>query len=375
MHVHLEYINEPERGSFMGIPAAPSSDPNLLIFPRDPTTGALGDFSKQSRTAETRTLEEARELRVWEVRAYISDSVPLAGDAAEALSRPCHHLFFLDESPLYIYLHEGGHRAVYYELVGDENRKLAYIGVRVESRLPSNALLLARRPINALLDVLTRDRDLPLTVQRLDLISPADGGVLISEMLIPARNGVVFGPLGGILQAVPFAPYDALYREALTNPSPFYRLLCAWKMYEGTNRLRRWLREQCVERNIVDRLPSDPEVDPQELIRMGFDATFVSGVRRAADLFDRLGDARGAIAHFLIEREGDENHVYLADGRHLMMYAIGASALLRYAHRVLEELRMFYMGHPALWQQGSMILPMRENRDQFIVRARDYGLE
>ena len=202
-------------------------------------------------------------------------------------------------------------------------------------------MLLARRPeVNALLDVLTRDRDLPLTVQRLELMSPTDSGVLITEMLIPARNGVIFGPLGGILQAVPFASYDALYREALTNPSPFYRLLCAWKMYEGTNRLRRWLHKQCLEKHIVHRLPPDPDVNPQELIAIGLDPSFVNGVRKAADLFKLLGDQRDAIAHFLIERDrGDENHVYLADGHHLMSYAIGASALLGSAHRVLEDLR------------------------------------
>lgn len=359
----------------MGTANAPSPDPNLLLFPREPSTGALGNFAKQSRTAEIRDLEATRQLRLWEVRAFLSDTVPLAGDAAEVLSRPYHHLFFLNESPLLIYLHQGGRSAIYYELVGDENKKLSYIAVRVESRLPSNALLLARRPINALLDVLTRDLNLPLTVQRLDLISPIDGGVLITEMPIPAREGVVFGPLGGILQAVPFAAYDALYREALTNPSPFYRLLCAWKMYEGTNRLRRWLRERCAETNIVERLPPDPDVDPQELIRIGLDPSFVGGVRKAADLFNLLGDQRDAIAHFLIERDGDESHVYLADGHHFMMYAVGASALLRYAHRVLEDLRLFYVRHPALAQSGSMLLPLPENRDQFVVRAREHGLE
>jgi hypothetical protein len=359
----------------MAGPEIPFLDPNFLVFPRDPSPGALGNFTKQSRIEEGRQLEIEPQLRLWEVRAFVSDTVPLAGDAQEALSRPCHHKFHLNQSPLFIYLHEGGHRAVYYELVGDENRKLVYIAVRVESRLPSNALLLARRPINALLDVLVRDLHLPLAVQRLDLMSPTDGGVLISEMLIPARNGVIFGPLGGILQAVPFAPYDALYREALTNPSPFYRLLCAYKMYEGTNRLRRWLHERCVEQHIDERLPPDPEVDPQELVRMGLEPAVVGGVRRAADLFNLLRDHRDAIAHFLIERDEGDSHVYLADGHHLKMYSIGASALLRYAHRVLEDLRMFFGRYPALGQLGGMILPMPENRDQFVVRAREYGLE
>jgi hypothetical protein len=259
-------------------------------------------------------------------------------------------------------------------LFGDETGKVRYITVSVESSLPSNALLLARGPINALLDVFTRDSNMPLTVQRLELMSPLDGNVLMSEFLIPQRNGVALGPLGGIMQAVPFAPYDALYREALTTTSPFYRLLCAWKMYEGTNRIRRWIQEQCEQRGINERMPPDPDVDPQELIRLGLDAAFVEGIRHARDLIEKMRDQRDAIAHFLIERDEGGSHVYVADGRQLQVYAVGSAALLRYAHRVLEELRLF-CSQRIPFARGAMILPMPQNRDQFIVRARDYGLE
>jgi hypothetical protein len=347
---------------------------NMLLFPAEPTPGALGAFAKYGKLDQIKQLESERQLRLWEVRAIISDHIPLAGDADAALSRPAYHLFQLSENPLWIYLHSGGRNAVYYGLFGDGSGRLDYIAVRVESRLPGNALLLARRPINALLDVFTRDSNMPLLVQRLELISPVDGGVLITELLIPARQGVAVGPLGGIMQAVPFAPYDALYREALTTASPFYRLLCAWKMYEGTNRIRRWIHEQCERRGIDERMPPDPEVDQQELIRLGFEPSFAQGVRRVGDLFNKLAEQRDAIAHFLIEREGEESHVYVADGAQLRAYAIGSSALLRYAHRVLEDLRLF-CNRGVSFFSGSAILPLPENRDQFVVRARDHGLE
>lgn len=350
------------------------SDADLLVFPREPTTGAIGAFAKYEKLEQIRQLEQERIARTWEVRAYISDHVPLAGGADAALARPSYHLLHLNENPLWIYLHSGGRNAVYYGLFGDEAGKVRYITVSVESRLPSNALLLARGPINALLDVFTRDSNMPLTVQRLELMSPLDGNVLMSEFLIPQRNGVALGPLGGIMQAVPFAPYDALYREALTTTSPFYRLLCAWKMYEGTNRIRRWIQEQCEQRGINERMPPDPDVDPQELIRLGLDAAFVEGIRHARDLFEKMRDQRDAIAHFLIERDEGESHVYVADGRQLHVYAVGSAALLRYAHRVLEELRLF-CSQRIPFARGAMILPMPQNRDQFIVRARDYGLE
>jgi methylamine utilization protein MauJ len=347
---------------------------NMLISPSEPSPGAIGAFAKNRNLDEIRQLESKREVRLWEVRAYISDHVPLADDADASLPRPSYHLLHLNENPLWIYLHSGGRNAIYYGLFGDHSGKLEYIALKVESRLPSNALLLARGPVNALLDVFTRDSHMPLVVQRLELISPVDNRILVSEFLIPQRNGVRLGPLGGIMQAVPFAPYDALYREALTTTSPFYRLLCAWKMYEGTDRIRKWIREQCEQHNISDRLPPDVQIDSQELIGFGFDTTFVQGVRCARDLFSKLGDQRDAIAHFLIERDGAESHVYVADGRQLHAYATGSSALLRYAHRVLEELRLFCAKHMLL-SRGSMILPMPRDRDQFVVRATDYGLE
>jgi len=350
---------------------------NISVFPQEPSSGAIGAFSKFRKLEQVKQLEQERIARTWEVRAYISDHVPLTGGADDVLSRPGYHLFRVNpnENPLWIYLHSGGRNAVYYGLFGDETGRLKYISVSVESGLPSNALLLARGPINALLDVFTRDSGMPITVQRLELMSPLDGEVLISEFLIPERNGVILGPLGGIVQAPPFAPYDALYREALTTASPFYRLLCAWKMYEGTNRIRQWVRKECERRRISDQMPPDPDVDAQELIRLGMDATFAGGIRRARDLFEKMREQRDAIAHFLIERDEGETHVYVADGRQLHAYAVGAAVLLRYAHRVLEELRLFCSRRMLGLGGGAMILPTSQNRNEFIVRAADYGLE
>jgi hypothetical protein len=42
--------------------------------------------------------------------------------------------------------------------------------------------------------------------------------------------------------------------------------------------------------------------------------------------------------------------------------------------RVLDELRQF-CSQAMLYARGATILPMPQNRDQFIVRAADYGLE
>lgn len=126
---------------------------------------------------------------------------------------------------------------------------------------------------------------------------------------------------------------------------------------------------------ITDHLPPDPEVDQEELVRLGFLPEFAKGIRRAGDLFTKLGDQRNAIAHFLIDADGAESHVYLADGSNLVQYAVASAALLRYAHRVLDELRLFCVRRISLITAGAAILPSPKHRDQFLVRAKDYGLE
>lgn len=344
-----------------------------LVYPLTPAPGSLVAVAHKSSRDEILELQASGVGRLWTVRAVIGTAIPLSGSPAWAIKLDGESNFLLNENPLSIYLHSGGHNAVYYDLRSVESNVLTNIDVQVESELPSNALVLARGPINALLDVLTRNSNLPLLIQRLELLSPTTGKVLIYELLFPQGHQVSFGPLGGIQQSVPFAPYDAIYREALTSSSPFYRLLCAARMFEGTGSIRKWLKEECDRRGVTAQMPSIPKIDPDFVRGMGVPDDLFQNAGNAQQLYEKFTDMRNAIAHFLF-KEGDETgHVYLADGRHLTVYSAAAATLLYYAHQMLEELRMFYTKH--LPMLGSHILPMLSYREKFIVRAKDYGLK
>ena len=348
------------------------------LYPEMPTPGALAAVAYSEKIQEIKELEKERELRTWEVRAHLSDHVPLAGHLANTLQRAGVHFLHVNpkENPLWIYLHAGGRNAVYYGLFNDAVGKLDYIAVRVQTKLPSNAIMLARGPVNALLDVMVRNNPMPLVIQRLDLLSPRNGDVLLSECLIPEANGVMIGPLGGIMQATPFAPYDALYREALVSSSPFYRLICGWKMYEGCEKIRGFVRKECETRKIPAKLPPDPKISPEDLRRFGFTPDFSAGIECARDLFEKLRLTRHAISHFLIETDEGEAGVYLADGAQLRHYSMSAAAMLHYSHQALEDLRIFAMQSGIHFTGGgAMILPMPQNKDQFVIRATDYGIE
>jgi hypothetical protein len=340
-----------------------------IVHPREPMPGALAVAVQEDRLTEMASLERERARRVWRVRGIISDTIPLGGDIRSGLERRREHNFLLNENPLTIYLHRGGRDATYFDFVADAERRLDYIEVRVDTDLPSNAFLYARQPLNEMLDVLVRNPPhTPLVVQRLELVSPSDGGILGYEVTLPFMNGVAFGPLGGVLQWPIFSPYHAIFREAIVNPSPFYRLLCAWRVYEGVQVARRWLREQCERFNINERMPRSPEVDVGHLERMGFDPEWCARIRRVDDLFREMGDLRNGIAHFLFEGEAGNAHVYLSNGAQLQIYSISSAILLGYVGREIDELRQFYSQHIEARIARGMMLPTVENRDLFVVR-------
>jgi hypothetical protein len=346
----------------------PLGEDHVVAFPPAPTSGMLGVLVREGRVDEFRRLERENRVRIWRVRGVVSDHIPLSGDARSVLAQVPQHNFFVNNPPLSIYLHAGGANAIYYDLVANEAGKLAHIEVRIETNVPGKALILAWRPLNALLDALVRNSELPWALSRLELLSPEDGEAIAYELVLPHRNGVRIGPLGGIDQVVPFAPYDAIYREAIVSSSPFYRLLCAFRIYDGTTEIRRWLRQQCDEHHIEERMPGDPEVDAAELRGLGYEAEVINGIRRARDLFERFREHRNAIAHFLVEGEQVQAHVYLADGFMIRTYSMGAVALLKYAHRTLQQLRLFYTAHLEQIFMRGMVLPVPEQRDRYVVR-------
>jgi hypothetical protein len=197
--------------------------------------------------------------RFW-VRATIADVIPLVGDLEALLGpRPFPNVM-LNEDPLQVYLHHGGNNATYYRLVGNSDHLLLYIEVVVESRVPSNALLLGRTAINRLLDSESRNFNLPLVIARLDLLHEHAELVLASEIVLPYKTKIAFGPLGGLDQMTLFTPWLALLREGATATSPFYGLLCAWRAYDGIQLLRKSVKQQADRFGITERLPKDPEM-------------------------------------------------------------------------------------------------------------------
>jgi hypothetical protein len=342
-----------------------------VVFPSQLSPGVSAICVSEEHHEEVGRLELDRAVRVWTVRAIISDHIPLAGNFDETLERPTHHSLILNENPLTIYIHKGGRNAVFFDLIGGADNRLSHIEVRVETDLPDRAIMLAAEPLNHLLDSVVRNYPLPLVISRLELLSPESGEVIAYCLLLPNSSGLSMGPLGGIWLDPLFVSVDAIWREALISSSPFYRLLCAYRLEDACDELRRVMRSIIKKRSLDLKLPPEPEAEKETLIAFGMTQEEVGRIRTVKDLFDHFRPMRNGIAHFLINAgvgSSDKVHAPISDGFMIRSYSVASSAALHHSHLKVEGLRRFFITNGLAESRGGSILPMPQRKMDFPVR-------
>jgi hypothetical protein len=347
-----------------------SSDANfILAFPEQYWPGTNGVVIPEEHKEEIDSLEKSGEVRLWTVRAIISDHVPLAG-TLEVLRRPLQHSLKLNVNPLIIYLHRGGRNAVYYDLWADAQSRLSHIELRVKTATPDCAFMLAWEPFNALLDQIAINYPLPLVISRLELVGPNSGEVIAYNLVLPNPSGLELGPLGGINVQREFIPANAIWREAINSSNPFYRLLCAYRLEDAIEEIRTVARELLRGRQSEVRLPPETKVDAGVLQGLGFSEDTQKRIRTLRDLFDEHRTLRNAIAHFLIPTDSEEKkkaYVPISDGHSIRSYSIVATALLYHVGIKLGTLRDFFRTNGLSTLRGGQILPLPEKKLDFPV--------
>lgn len=347
-----------------------SDDIKYLVVDARPAAeaGTYAVVVPEPHGEELGELERDRRERIYTVRGVISDHIPLVGGISDILRRPQQSMLYVADSPLSFYVHRGGWDAYFVDLVADESGQATHVEVKVEADLPSNAIRLGRGALSESLDFLSRSYELPLVLSRVDLISFEGDYAIAHELILPYNKGVRITGLGGFHEPRWFAPYDAILREANTTTSPYHRHLCACRIYEGVNWLRREMRKAARDFGVEAKLPKDPRVDITELVDLGVTEDYVQGVNTAADLFARWDKHRHQIAHFLLR--DPESHFYLSSGEAPREYSFIAAISLRYAIRAINELRDYFVKHLTNHMLRGDVLPMVENRDRFVVRER-----
>lgn len=340
----------------------------ILLDPIEYLPCSIGVVARRDRVDEIRLLEESSAGQEYFVRAILSDHVPLAGTMDSILSRPVYHGIAVNEKSLTIYLHHGGRNAVFYDLVSSVSSGLIdFIELEVKSSLPSRCFNAARRAVSELLDSMMRTMWLPIVVQRLDLYLRGRKSPLCHQLMLPFQEGIKWGPLGGFTQFSILAPYEALIREAITATSPFYRLLCAYRLYEGIQPLRKSLRELGESLGVSDALPKSPAVEPQRLTQFGFHHEFVSGIKNADDFWKKTTDLRNRAAHFLLK--GEERPISFSDGNAFAEFGIVAAVLLHYSHLAYTQLAAYLSTRLGGKLHIGSVLPEVESRSRYVLRA------
>lgn len=339
----------------------------VLVDPKRPLPCSLGVVVRQSRIETLAAVEREGKELTFVVRAVLSDHIPLAGSMEEILSRPSHHLLAVNENKLTIYLHHGGRNAVFFDLVGAApDLWVEHIDVHMRSRYPSNCFLAARSAVSYLLDSMMRVQWLPLTIRRLDLHLESDEAPLCHQLILPFTDGVRIGPLGGIHQLGFLAAHEALIREAITTGSPYYRLLCAYRLYEGLGPLRKTLRDLAKKEGIDVSLPKPPVIDIELLKGFGFRDDFLAGIKNAEDFWKKTTEMRNGAAHFLLDDA--DGPVSISDGGVYHQYSLAGAVLLHYSHLAFRDLYQYTSQHFGDKLQRGSVLPLKERRDEFILR-------
>ena len=333
-----------------------------IFWPRHAVPGSLAIVGTAPQVEKLLRLERAATRTLYSVRAVISDHIPLIGSLAELVSAPSRCPIHLNEHPLTIYLHHGGSSAVFFDLCADGGEALANVRVEVEADAPLSAFQAARTELNELLDTLMRRVWLPLVIARLEL-TDASGAPLAYQLLLPFPSCLRMGPLGGIHQYPALSELESLAREGICATSPYYRLLCAHRLYDGIGPLRRWLREASEKLGVELSLPKDLQVDHSLLEGLGFSSEARFGIRTVGDLHSKLTELRNQVAHFLVTKGEPQAPLHVSDGRTYLNFSIAGAALLHYGFLTLRELSTYFRQHiEPLLARGS-ILPLKERRE------------
>ena len=227
-----------------------------LSFPQPVLPGALIMAFCESRLREIGMLSFHKERKTFTVRAVMTDRPQASNCALEDVVtfQPCTHVVLKDGAfPAFKYYSNG--KAVLFDLICDSDQRLTHIQTYVSATRPELALGYARAAISQFIDTLVMHTENPISIQRMELMSLEDSGVLAFEITVPSRVITNVQKFHSLRAGGPFLNTEAIYREAITNSSPYYKLLLAYRGYEGVPQVRRMLKKLSADLGVSARLP------------------------------------------------------------------------------------------------------------------------
>ena len=348
-------------------------DANRIWQVEDAFPGEHTMIYRESSTREVVKYGMSLERRVFRTRAVITDQgQPLNSSLEEVLTFVPKNRIRLPDGPFAMWKHYGGKRAVFFDLCADADGNFSAVEVDVSAVRPELALAYARASVNQLLDSLTFPVPHPLVIQRLELKSLENkDAILAYQITMPHQFATEIGRIGGIGPNGAFRGVEAILREAATNSSPYYRLMLAYRGFEGTKRIRRQFAAFVEKHKVQAPEPETPKVDRTEMARHGFRGKAL-GLESIAKLIEHYKELRDAAAHFFLGGRGK------AASQHLQLsstvahtYAKVSALLLIHLRREVTCLKQYHMRYIAPLTHLGMILPVETARDRYVVMCPD----
>lgn len=343
-----------------------------VVHPSHPLPGMLATYLATGMRETLSRIERKKQFEVYVVRGVVADHIAVEFEISEFLSRSSQALITLTENPITLNLHYGGTRAFFFDLVADSSGNLRHIEVEVEADHPNATFQPARTLINQLLDTLMREIWMPLSIVRLDVCRHGADRPLLQQAIYPFNRILNFSPLGGFNTSYLFSTYESLLRETITATSPYYRVMCAYRLLEGVKFLRHELRRLCEKiGGDFPALPKVPKVESEVFENFGFSFEPGTKIKNLDSLIAATKTLRDSVGHFSAKSQG-EAALHLSSGENFRLFSVVGAILLHYAHTAFNELLVYFNQNLSSHVFKGSILPMPENREMFRTKADSY---
>lgn len=314
-----------------------------IELPPKPTPGALALLVPIPEYPAFREFTDTAELRVWEVRGALAQPKwPLNATAFISSVRDGLRLSTIGSRAV------GGFAS--FRLLSDSAGNVTEVCAMTEGRGPVAALARARQPLEELLDELASYAFLPTQYTHFDVASGEGSSVLAREIFLP------FGPTVEVDSTTHLPPILAwsgvlneLLREGMCSSSPYYRLLCAFRLADGIPAYRKEVVAACAMQSVTASVPKPPQILKSEILERG--ATIDRKLARKgeslslSELCDAWRDKRNAVAHLFFQREAKTRILTLSHGEDYRDFACSAAILLFFSRKSADDLRSFIREH------------------------------
>jgi hypothetical protein len=206
----------------------------------------------------------------------------------------------------------------------------------------------------------------------LELLSPDNNtDILAYQITMPHQLATNLPRIGGIFPTGASTGVEAVLREALTNPSPYYRLLLAYRGFEGIKRIHREFAAFVRKHNVEAPPLEAVKLDRTEMAQHGFRGEVLE-VETLQQVIDLYRDLRDAAAHYFLGSRGSGARQHLKFSSTLAhTYGRVSALMLNQLRRELVHLKQYHQRFIAARTHVGMVLPMEAVRERYVVVSPD----